>query len=438
MDIYKIKQVKHNLAAHGVVCRIGKPLSISSKELLKFSLNLDYVFYYIFSKIKKEEKTYSTTFYKVIEEIESIDVVDKNVVEIKKEDALNKLSVLMTISFDYKPFIPLLLSKGLFHFREDKLNISKDKFWNKSLKEQLMVLDYLKRDTWACSTVLISMMGSMNIGCDGEFETNLQNTEWGYYFYKIQDHTLYVFGLDGTHKTKIKYTKVIESIIDDNILLVCIPSDCHVDALLTWKKTHDENSWYTFSRNHVSTIVASMIGNSLSLTEHPDFNQNTDFEYDSYHNDYSFNGELDQDIGNVGEHTGDDMSEKNDSDSEIEFQISNNISKGDIMEPSLSFSQMDEMKSEIDKKNEMINIQKKFNEMETNVVKSQNEALKQSIELAESQSKIIKISNDSINQLKMLIKPPNDEFKDNYGATPKDNEVFQDYDGLIENPNDLF
>jgi hypothetical protein len=240
MSVYDFFDFKTTIKKGTVLCNF-------EKEGNKYYLTLDYSLYYLIQKFRKELKPLFIYFYNIKTDI-IFDVIDKNVmkrngVELNEKNNNEKdIEQILEIQVDYIPFLPLIKSKEFYHYHEHKLkrNDKKDNFWNSSLNEQIDILGYLE-NPWSKTILILSLMINTDLNVYGKFKRKSE-TKWGSYLYKIQNHSLILFDLDGDENFKKKrIIELLKTIDYYHIMIIHIPE--YVNNNLKLNTFLDDDKW---------------------------------------------------------------------------------------------------------------------------------------------------------------------------------------------------
>jgi len=270
MDIFNYYTIHYELKKNKTLCRIGNVITKDSDDHLKFSLNLDYPLFYIYTKLKKYNKNYKVSLYKTKLDL-TCNMVDKNVIEVSKDVAMKSLEFIMTLEFDHNVFLPLLNNENFFHFKVDKCDEDKTHFWNKNIEKQLLTLSFYKNDIWASSVELFSLFGTLDKNFRGNFKISQDRKNWGYFLCKIGNCSMTIFGLDGSTNIKDEFMAQINMIIDmEKIIMITLPESIFITQRKKWKIINSENGWDTLGefgeQNPFHIIVED---NKIILVEKP-------------------------------------------------------------------------------------------------------------------------------------------------------------------------
>lgn len=233
----------------------GTILCNFEKKGNKYYSTLDYSLYYLIQKFRKELKPLSIYFYYTRDDI-LFDVIDKNIMK-RNGVQLNKtkddIEFIIAIEIDYIPFLPLIQSKEFYHYHEHKLkrnDIKKNNnFWNLTLDEQIDTLSQLKNNKWSQTIHILSLMINTDLTVHGKFKRESKKM-WESYLYKVQNHSLILFDLDGDEKfKKKKILDLLQSINYYNVMLIHISehldNKLHLNEILDDKwKLDDENNYF--------------------------------------------------------------------------------------------------------------------------------------------------------------------------------------------------
>lgn len=273
MNIYDHVDIYITLPVGTYICTPN--YTVSQKRNLKAGLSLEYPLHDIIRKLSKiyftDEQNFVNPklyFFKLKESILA-NLVERDVIEMSLENT-KKLEVLFEIELDFRTFIPILKSRTIFNYHESPLkNPSEVNFWAWKLENQIFTFSKFRDDPWACSVLLISVIAKTNTNCHGEITMDYDKILWGYAFYKIHDHGLVIFGINGCESFLKEQNHKIHNLIGRHrIMVVRLPSDVYHSGIDIWERTSKRYGWSVASPFEKNTkINVRFMGDKMEMDE---------------------------------------------------------------------------------------------------------------------------------------------------------------------------
>ncbi len=128
------------------------------------------------------------------------------------------------INIDLNAFTPFIgRSKRFFNYVQTNqlMRSNTSNFWNWTLEAQMNTFQFkFSSNPFACGTLLCMLMGRINPGCFG----NVVQESKSYSFYKIQDHSLLIFAIQGADDfCTSEWNQIIQFMKSRSIVHVTIP-----------------------------------------------------------------------------------------------------------------------------------------------------------------------------------------------------------------------
>ena len=283
MDIHDYHAVEHELKKNDVCCIVVEG---STLKETKASLNLDYSLHHIISKLKRAynqlphqedggaddllEKLpkLSLRFYKCKAITFTTTLLGPNVFSITPEHLDKDFTQILETPLDVGVFLPLVVSKNIFHHHETaEKNPSLANFWNYPLEKQLFTLQSIS-DAKARSVLVLSTIAKTNSNCYGSVQVNgFKTKEYGYCFYKINNHVLILFGLSGPKEYVSECLDgIIKAIVTHAVILVQAQRDIEIPYFKSWKTQLIEGGWKVFSvYDEYVKMKRTLIGTKVTM-----------------------------------------------------------------------------------------------------------------------------------------------------------------------------
>lgn len=278
MDVYDYLTVEHGINKNDICCGV----SSNGKDAAVQSLTLDYPLYIIIDKLRrsyrllnKKQSTegdnlleklpvFTLSFYRAKNPLVKT-LIEPNVFVVTPEELCDNFVLLMKLPLDSGVFLPLVISKSIFHHHESATkNNSLDKFWNYPLEKQLFALKTFS-DPKASSVLLLSLIAKTNENCYGTVKTSgFETKQFGYCFYKIHNHSLILFGLSGPDTfVESQTAELYEKMHELHAVLFQCPRTFNDSRFEKWNMHFVEGGWKVYTRYNENTRVRPFVGEKM-------------------------------------------------------------------------------------------------------------------------------------------------------------------------------